>query len=251
MKILYRAAESESEDNPFSDAESLGTALRGIVVDVLPDDAAKIAWVTVIGPMKILKKGITLADTPGFGAAQIGNDDDTHQSRLKDFITKRVDRVYFCVAAGCSLSISDCESNFYRQISDLCGHVVVTKWEETTTESKKEYERRYRGVFPGSAFFFVNARRGMSGTGDGFDLEKLTEIIGNNSSSKKRLAMCNSELFSAWKNIVDYMEAVHQIKEIPWHKDSLFQFLQACRGHKELETVLNTVASIAVHPTPK
>ena len=243
MSVLFR--DFRTDVTHFNDAKSLGMELKKNVVEVDTARATEIAWVTVSGPMGMLKDGLVMADTPGFGAAQIGDDDGSHKKRLEEFIFERVHRVYFCVAAGDTWAVQECERDFYKNISHLCGHVVVNKWRGSEQETI-EYERRYRPVFPSAEFIFVNAKKAIQGQSENSpesirksNLDRLHAVIDTYSTPEKRRAMCDPELMAAWHDIHKYLEIRHRVTSIPWRRDSLNQFVETCRGRQRLAGVLN------------
>jgi len=242
--VYFTAAERDSEVLEFPDAKSLGAALRERVVEVPSDTAQGMAWVTVSGPMKILTSGLKLADTPGFGAAQINDESGIQFERLQEFLKSRVHRVYFCVASAGTWAISDCERDFYRGIANLCGHVVVTKWEGSSAD-RFAYEQKYRDLFPSAKFVFVNAKREMKDSENGVELKNLRKIIRKNESRENRQEMIDQEILAAWTHINDYVTKMHQIEEIPWRKDSLAQFLESCRNRPVLKPLVNPASGEA------
>jgi GTP-binding protein EngB required for normal cell division len=244
VTVQYRASVRRPETLLFDDASALGVELRSRVVDVSANEAADVAWVTVRGPINMLVHGLSMADTPGFGAAQTGDDDGSHQRRLEEFVAFRVHRVYFCVAAGTAWAVSDVERDFYQRIAHLCGHVVVTKW-EGSHEAQKEYQKRYQPLFPGADFIFVNARRAMRGVGESFDLDRLREIIHSYSTPERRQAMCDPEVAAAWRDITEHVARVRCLDAIPWRPDSLRQFAEACGRRPGVGQLLADVCSTA------
>ncbi len=229
----------------FNNAKSLGMELKKKVVEVDAKSAADIDWVTVSGPMGMLKDGLVMADTPGFGAAQTVDDDSSHQKMLEKFIFKRIHRVYFCVAAGETWAVQECERDFYKKISDCCGHVVVNKWKGSDQEAI-EYEQRYRPVFPSAEFIFVNAKKAIQGQSENSpesisksNLDRLHAVIDTYSTPDKRRAMCDPELAAAWHDIHKYLEIRHRVTYISWRRDSLNQFIETCRGRQRLAGVLD------------
>lgn len=224
LTLIYRSSKY-SERQRFPSAELLADKLRAKVIEPKIHEATELLWITVSGPMKLLDQGLKLVDTPGFGAAEIGsavqeeNTDDSSQQQLVEFIDKHVDRVYYCVAAGSELTISECQSNFFKKIQPLCGHVLITKWEENSNAAKKEYQDTYSPLFPGAEFVFVNAKRR--------ELDEFKKLISEYASPDRRLAMCTHELVSAWHAIEIYMERMHGLIPIPWSEIALQRFLNA------------------------
>ncbi|HQB28290.1 MAG TPA: dynamin family protein [Paludibacter sp.] len=236
MEVLTR--HFEPEEIEFENAESLAQALKKRVVGIDAATAHSIAWVTVRGPMNLLKGGLTLADTPGFGSIQ-KDDDNIHQHKLEEFITARVHRVYFCVAAGDNSSISDDEKNFYNKINHLCNHIVVTKW-ESDENATQEYVDKFQPLFPGAKFIFVNAKNALKGKKSDLDVIKksniktLQSIITHYRTPEGRRRMVLKDLSNLWKNFHRHLVTVYGLSEIPWRQDSLRRFYSACKAEEEL-----------------
>ena len=226
----------------FDNANKLSDELREVVVDVLPAKAANIECVFVDGPISALKEGLVMADTPGFGAAQTGEDDGSHQRRLEDFIQNRIDRIYFCVAAGDTWTISDAEKIFYEKISPLCGHVVVTKWEGS--ESQKEiYQSHYEDIFSSSKFVFTNAKR-SGNQPDDHGLPELMEIMLEHGTPEKRKESCEQELLAAWNDFHIGREKARLTTQIPWRWDSLKWFETSVEAIPHLAEIRDKLTSL-------
>jgi len=215
-------------------------------------------WVTVEGPFKILEKGLVLADTPGFSDAQIDDDEQKRKNRmqkLEKFIKDRVDSVYFCVAAD-DMNIRNEEKNFYNNIRYLCNHIVVNKWEFSEDNSINEqdiyeYKKRYSSLFPGLEFIFVNAKNAIIGIKDEdvtvlkkSNIDYLKSIIEKYSTPEGRIKIVHDALVKSWKNFNRYIEIRHNIKNIPWRRDSLKRFFYICKRNKSLELIARDIERI-------
>jgi hypothetical protein len=240
LSIRHHAARKPMQRSEYKNSTDLGCAIEREVVDIDPTRVADIAWTTACGPIEMLRNGLVMADTPGFGAAQPGNPEGSHQKTLEDFVIQRVDRIYFCVAAGETWAISEIEKNFYKKFSPLCGHVVVTRW-EGTVEDEDKYQTHYREIFPGSEFVFTNAKRAMKNHSL---LDNLRKIITDYSTPENRRRQCFQELCSAWHDIVDHVRTVHEETDIPWRPDALMQFTESCRNHSDLDSVVQDASEI-------
>jgi len=242
MEILYRHS-CGKEETEFENASLLATELERRVVGVDAATASSIAWVTVRGPMMVLKDGLTLADTPGFGAAQKGDDDGTHQQRLEEFITKRVHRVYFCLAAGDNLTVSDAEVKFYQKIKHLCNHIIVNKWKfGGDIDKQQKYKNLHQRLFPEAKFVFVNAK--MAIVGKQSNIESLQSVIESHATPERRRCMVWMDLLGAWKDFHYYMETVHRLSEIPWREVSKNSFLLSCETIDELQPIVSDIERI-------
>lgn len=237
IEILYR--NFHTDNLPFGNAESLGKELMKRVVTVDLKAASIVAWVTVKGPMEMLKSGLTLADTPGFGAALIGHDDGAQSKRLEAFILNRVHRLFFCVAAGEEWTISDIEKDFYEKHSHICSHVIVNKWNGTADEEEK-YKQKYSSIFPLAKFIFVDARLALVKKSN---FKAFHEIIDAYSTPDKRREMCLTELIRAWNDINRCIEKEYSIKHIEWSKLALQNFIHSCSPYPCLNIITKMLRS--------
>jgi len=229
LRVFHKDTSSAVET--FDDPKKIDARLRQLVVDVTPKAAESTKWVTVSGPVPLLKDGLVMADTPGFGAAQIGEEDGSHQKRLEDFIRNKIDRIYFCIAAGDTWAISDTEKQFYQMFSELCGHVVVTKWEGSESE-KEKYRSHYQDIFPSATFIFTNAKMTEEN-----GLQRLKDILEKHTTAEKRVHISEQEMSEAFDSFLNYMETVHNITSIPWSSFSLKSFLSSISERPEMSDI--------------
>ncbi len=228
----------------FPDVGQLSARLREVVFQdpsTNPDAATQLVKVKVKCPVPLLRNGLVMADTPGFGAAQTGEDNGMHQRILENFIQEKIDRIYFCIAAGETWSLSDVEKAFYQKIAHLCSHVIVTKWEGNEPE-KEQYRSHYKNIFPSATFVYTNAKRAIQkNTPDGYGLTELKNIMDEYETPQKRMVASESELPSAWIDLYDYIEALDRTSKIPWRPDSLLRFAKSLKGKSHLESLLEKV----------
>ncbi len=197
----------------FDDAAGILAELKMRVVGGGPAATSATKWVDVEGPIPILKDGLVIADTPGFGAAQAGVDEGTHQRRLEEFL-QRIHRIYFCVSGGDQLTISDVEAKMFQSVAHVCGEVVVNKWAGDDQE-KKEYQKRYQHLFPNTKFLFVNAKRAANGKQD--EIRSLSDSIDESSTLANRVKACALNTREAWRDINDFAEKKYDT-QVPWNK---------------------------------
>lgn len=229
----------EAEIRRFGDAKLLGEHLKEIVVD--NENAKNLAWVTVSGPIDMLKSGLVLADTPGFGAASVdGEDAAKHETRLKEFLRERVQQVYFCVDGGDTLSVSAPEKEFFQDIKGLCYHVIVNKWTGNKKDQEK-YENQYKEIFTNAEFVFVNAKKAINGLNkkdeamvEDSNILFFHKIIQANGTATEREAYLYPKIIKACIDIHNHMKRVHNLDSLPWRELYLQQFLFSCTKNKNL-----------------
>jgi GTP-binding protein EngB required for normal cell division len=244
VPIWYRFAEEWEVELAYKGARFAAQRCRDasevqqlLLKQVSHDQASsteRCCWIRVCGPMHVLRQGLELVDTPGFGAAQSGQDDGAHQRRLDEFLRHRVHRIYFCVAAASALVIKDEEAAYFQRLRDACGHVIVNKWNGTADE-RAAYVARHQGLFTNAEFIFVEARRAVRRVlqgiehpeGDGID--HLESIIEACASPANRVEACMIDLVQAWRDIHRHLSVQLGLKRIPWQEFERERMYQALK----------------------
>jgi GTP-binding protein EngB required for normal cell division len=98
----------------------------------------KITRVAARIPSDILSEGLIIADTPGFGAAQVGNVATSHESILVNFLP-RIHQLFWVV--NCRQSIGEREAAFYSKylIKGSCVDIIVTRSDNITSAEKEAF----------------------------------------------------------------------------------------------------------------
>ncbi len=125
-------------DRPASDAER---ACSRVVVEL---------------DHELLRQGLVLADTPGFGAAQIGESADAHEQSVRAYMAESVAQVFWVVLG--EQGIGQTERRFHENwLADLCDDVVVTGGDDWDNRDRQRFRQRYRPLFQDRvpAFHFV------------------------------------------------------------------------------------------------
>jgi GTP-binding protein EngB required for normal cell division len=158
-------------------------------LEALADDAGaeasrSIQRITVELPHPLLKEGLTIADTPGFGAAQIADSAGSHEQALRDYLTKDVSQVFWVVLA--EQGIGKTEMRFRDQFfAEVCDDVVVTGCEDWDQTDRSRFRKRYSQHFGQRLpqFHFVAGLEGLHAR-QSRDEEKL-KIAGITSLEKR------------------------------------------------------------------
>jgi len=200
--------------------------------------------VVVQGPMELLRGGIVLADTPGFGAAtEEPAGEAGERKRVVDYLRSRVHEVAFCVS-GANAMISHSELQLFREIQESCSTVIVTKWDPDPDEREREiarYRDRFAHLFPYCGFVFVEAKWAIEGK-DRQSINELSELIRENATREKREAVIRAQVAAAWGDLqVLGREPLRKTDAqcIPWHAASFASFRSRAQR-----------AAVALAPTP-
>ena len=90
-------------------------------------------------PADILANGLVIADTPGFGAAQIGDKEGTHNRALVNYLPN-AHQVFWIILF--EQGITQAEAAFYQTyLHGFCDDVVVTGCDDVTETDKKRYHQ--------------------------------------------------------------------------------------------------------------
>ena len=95
-------------------SESVHCVLRELADS--PDGAASndVERVEVCGPIPLLADGLIIADTPGFGAGQVGDATGTHEHALKEYLKAEVSQVLWIIRVEVGIGAS--EMKFYNAV---------------------------------------------------------------------------------------------------------------------------------------
>jgi hypothetical protein len=192
----------------------------------------------VTGPMELLRQGLEVTDTPGFGAAQAGEGEGQHQAVLDRLLDDLgwCDRILMCVAASDAYVITPVERDYYAKLGARCFDVVVNKWRGSDAEQAR-FTSEYRHLFPGARFHFVNARHeakgqacersatpnspereGSSGdTADGYRIKTLvTSILEETRDPAGRARAFDGALADAWCDLAVHLRRYYRLSRVPW-----------------------------------
>ena len=129
------------------DAEEVHRRLASLAVDGTDEQVRKIV---VRWPCELLREQLTIADTPGFAAAQIDSDTERHETTLREYLAAEpIGQVLWIVRADQGLMRHDGQW-LAGEIGELCDDVVVTASEEFDANDRRRFEQRYQTQFVGS-----------------------------------------------------------------------------------------------------
>jgi GTP-binding protein EngB required for normal cell division len=117
--------------------------------------------VFVEAPIPLLCNGLIIADTPGFGAAQVGDAAGSHETALKSYLKNEIAQVFWVVLAEQGIGkreMSFCDAFF----AEVCDDIVVTGSEDWEPNDRERFRHRYADSFGSRmpSFHFVSGQRG-------------------------------------------------------------------------------------------
>jgi GTP-binding protein EngB required for normal cell division len=131
--------------------------------------------VEVSAPLPVLEAEVVIADTPGFGAVQFGEDEGSHEAALRQYLEDDVAQVLWVVRAG--QAISGREKAFYGSVlKAICDDVVVTGAEGWDDTDRGRFEQRYAEALDNRflTFLFASGKEGIEAR-DAADPEALRQ----------------------------------------------------------------------------
>jgi len=133
------------------------------VADDAGDSASRgVRKIVVASPNPLLTNGLVIADTPGFGAAQISEAAGSHEASLRKYLQDDVSQVFWVVLA--EQGIGNREKSFHDELfSEVCDDIVVTCSEEWEPNDKNRFKRRFAESFQSRIprFHFVSTLDGI------------------------------------------------------------------------------------------
>jgi GTP-binding protein EngB required for normal cell division len=218
------------------ESEEAAQSLIDRFSSVPSSDGARIDWARVSGPIQLLEGGLEVVDTPGFGAAQVGDEEGTHASSLDKFLSTRVHQVFLCVAALDAWVVKDTEQRYYERLRNSCGHIVVNKW-RGSAEEKAQYRTKFQDLFPNASFLFTNAKAAVKQPeGDG-----IAELIREVNAAKDpaaRARACERELADALLDLHEHHKQHFGLDQIPWSMHELERLIFHTAGSSPLSTCI-------------
>lgn len=120
-------------------ADELRSVLGQYVAEGGDHASGNVAKVVAGIPLNILAGDLVMADTPGFGAAQIGDREGAHHRALVEYLPN-AHQVFWVVRF--EQGITQIEASFYKEyLSKSCSDIIVTGCDEVTGADKKRFHK--------------------------------------------------------------------------------------------------------------
>jgi GTP-binding protein EngB required for normal cell division len=213
--------------------EELRQVLNEHVDRPVADPSRQCTRVVVELDHELLSHGLVLADTPGFGAAQLGEHTDSHEQAVLAYLQESVSQVFWVVLG--EQGIGQREREFYdRFLRDLCDDIIVTRADDWDDRDRQRFRRRYHPVLahPAPAFHFV-------GQATESLVEPVAERIRALQSMAGRLAASRTAFLDLAEQLADWLRE-HRVHarshvDLPWRPDSWTRLgrAPACAGLRD------------------
>jgi GTP-binding protein EngB required for normal cell division len=190
--------------------------------------------ICVTVPLPLLhNNGLVIADTPGFGAAQLQGAEGSHEKALKRYLEREVAQVFWIVLA--EQGITKREIEFQKNVfGTRCNDIVVTGCENYESNDCERFRKRFISLFDARppTFHFVSGKTGL-----GVDelAKRISSIDGRMGAAIDQIKSLALDL----RNWVDQYKANHPYLHLTfWNQASWADWRNNFNGH-ELTGILN------------
>jgi len=186
-----------------------------------------ISRVEVSGPIPLLAHGLIIADTPGFGAGQIGEAAGSHENTLKEYLAKEISQVFWIIRA--EQGITAREMKFHDEwISGVCDDILVTGCEDWSNQDRQRFSRRFSETFKNRlapTFHFVSGLQGLqartANDPDGLEQAGITSLENRVKTPEDRVVAMEMTLRKLAEDLAFWMGEFQVHRERPlqnwWH----------------------------------
>lgn len=205
-------------------------------------------------PHPLLADGLVIVDTPGFGAAQVGQAAGSHEASVREYLRDDVSQVFWIVLAD--QGIGKREMDFYeRMLVDACDDVVVTGCEDWDDRDRNRFRQRFARAFGHRLpqFHFVSGLQGLRAklAGNHEALESagilaLEERIRSLADATARTMHIERSVIQLAKDLTFWLGELRDVRGLPlrswWRPDSWGRWQSArLKGdlHKPLTAILS------------
>ena len=182
---------------------------------------------TVRLPFNILKDGLVIVDTPGFGAAQLGDRKGEHERVLLEYLPK-ADQVFWIISSEQGITAN--EMAFHEHyMKDVCDDVIVNLFDEYSDNDIKRFLGRFGGkVSITTRWHFVSALYALKaktdGDSSGLDesgIKNLEERLWQLASADKRRGSIERDILRLCDDIGSYVSSELPDLWPPWPETDL------------------------------
>ena len=152
-----------------TNVEDVHERLSALADDSGAERSRNIQRVVVQAPLPLLEQGLIIADTPGFGAAQLDGAEGSHEESLRKYLTNSVSQVFWVVLA--EQGIGKREKDFHdKMFGQVCDDVIVTGCDDWESTDCDRFQQRFSQSFNRMPrFHFASGLRGLKARRSGDD----------------------------------------------------------------------------------
>lgn len=246
----YRQRSFERRSWRVESTGELHQRLSSLADDATNEASVSIRRVVVELPHPLLQGDLVLADTPGFGAAQLGNAAGSHENALRQYLSQEISQVLWVVLAD--QGIGKREIAFHNDwFAEVCDDVIVTGSEDWDSSDQQRYRRRFASQFGRRipSFHFVAGLQGLHARQrqDQAALESagipvIEARIRELASQSGREAMVAAQLLQLAEDVGYWLDAYRDQRDrrlSAWWRPDSWDRWQAVAANSALGTQLN------------
>ncbi len=211
-------------------------------------------------PSPLLAGGLVIADTPGFGAGQVGEAAGSHEAALRGYLERDVTRVFWVVLADQGIGRREVEfrDQFFARV---CDDLVITGCEDWDVDDRARFRARYADSFGHRvpAFHFVSGLQGLDArrNADERALEdagivELERRIRDLANPEDRLRSASEELVRLTEDLAYWLSGYHDDRSRPltlwWRPDSWSRWLAIDRPAPLKQSLDRRLVRRRLHP---
>ena len=221
------------------DVESVHERLKALADCSGAEQSQMIQRVVVHAPLPLLNNGLVIADTPGFGAAQLAGAEGSHEEALKTYLAGSVSQVFWIILGehGILRGEKDFHDKFFGQ---LCDDVIVTGCDDWEQRDKDRFRQRFSQTFQNRLpmFHFASGKLGGKArkTGSIEELEQagipaIEERIKSLANTDGRVANAETTVLELARDLMNWYADFcneHDVRRISfWRPDSFDRWVNA------------------------
>ena len=225
------------------DTESVHERLQALADSSGAEQSRTIQQVVVHAPLPLLGNGLVIADTPGFGAAQLEGAEGSHEESLKTYLRESVSQVFWVVLG--EQGILKGEKDFHDKFfGHFCDDVIVTGCDDWEPRDKERFRQRFAQTFQDRmpVFHFASGKLGLKArkTDDAEALEQagipaIEERIKSLANPEGRIKGVENALLGLATDLADWLGDFRSEQDtrrtVPfWRPDSFDRWAAACKG---------------------
>ncbi|HMO83413.1 MAG TPA: dynamin family protein [Lacipirellulaceae bacterium] len=221
-----------------ANVEEIHGRLAKLVDDYSAQASQAISKVSVSLPSDVLRNKLVLADTPGFGAAQPGEADGSHERAVREYLQLSARQVFAVVLAEQGIGCR--EGHFFQQLDNVCDDIIVTGSEDWLIDEQRRFKQRFRIEIGGQMprMHFVSGLHGIRARtrGDAAMLEsagitRLEHHIRSLARPHGRLESLTGRILQIAEDVGEWLANRRDERNQPlstrWRRDSWSRWLGA------------------------
>ena len=262
--VSIHAGKLERRQQYPNDYAALRDCLSQLADEEEMAGSARPTRVEVQLPLPLLQSGLVIADTPGFGSAQHGDANGSHDAALREYLLTEATQVFWVVLAEQGIGKSE-KAMYDSMFAEVCDDVLVTGSEDWDADERKRFRDRFKPLLSSGSskksplFHFVSGLRGLDarkqGDVDALELAGIPSLearVRQMAEGPGRVAAANAGLLQLAEDLRYWLLAIRdaQGRRIdPWWRRDSFSRWRAVKTplpiHATITEALRSPSSAA------